>query len=82
MKHDNRTKRTLLNYNTKLENGVIDVNRPLLLCEQIDVDINTFFKQVSRLGWLLYHRAINSIIMSRIKIIIIIIIILRSIIIK
>jgi hypothetical protein len=32
IKHDNRTK-TLLNYNTKLENGVIDVNRPLLLCD-------------------------------------------------
>jgi hypothetical protein len=47
IKHDNRTK-TLLNYDTKLENGVIDVNRPLLLCEQIDVDINTFFRQVSR----------------------------------
>jgi hypothetical protein len=47
IKHDNWTK-TLLNYDTKLENDVmIYVNRPMLLCEQIDVDINTFFKHVS-----------------------------------
>jgi hypothetical protein len=43
IKHDNRTK-ALLNYDTKLENHVIDVNRPMLLCEQINVDMNTFFK--------------------------------------
>jgi hypothetical protein len=47
MKHDDWTK-TLLNYDTKLENdAMIDINRPMLLCEQINVDINTFFKEVS-----------------------------------
>jgi hypothetical protein len=68
IKHDKQTK-TLLNYDTKLENGVIDINRPMLLCEQIDVDINTFFKQVSRYHNRFFNKQMEGFLLETIRVV-------------